>query len=106
MTATRLPIVDAVNQSIRRKSSEHHGMCRSDSRTGEQGDGDFGVAHVDGNPVAFLDPKRLQHVGELFAFAIQLRVRVRVRTLRPVRPPRSARLCSFSRFARGDREQL
>ena len=67
--------MNAIDQRIGRKSAENHGMRRADAGAGQHGDRQLGRhAHVDRDAVAFLDPKRLQHVGELLHFAMQLLV--------------------------------
>src|ERR1700687_2006144 len=48
-------------------------MRGADARAGQHGDGQLrSHAHVDGHPIAFSDPKRLQDVGKLLHFAMQL----------------------------------
>src|SRR6266550_1480868 len=50
-------------------------MRSADAGAGQHGDGQLGChSHVDSNPVDFLYSQRLEHVSELFYFAMQLLV--------------------------------
>src|SRR5580692_161612 len=65
--------MDAVDQGVRRKSAEDHGMRRSDAGAGQHRDWElWSHAHVDGDAVTLLDSERLQGIGELLYFAMQL----------------------------------
>ena len=73
MTRDRLRVVDAIDQRVRRESAEDDRVRRADAGAGQHGDGQLRRhAHVDRDAVALLDAERLQHVGELLHFAMQL----------------------------------
>ena len=68
-------VVDAVGDGVGGESAEDDGVDGADARAGEQGDGQLGRhAHVDGDAIAFLDAERLEGVGELLHFGVELGV--------------------------------
>jgi hypothetical protein len=68
-------VVDAVGDGVGGESAEDDRVHGADARAGEQGDGQLRRhAHVDGHAVAFLDAERLEGVGELLHFDVQLGV--------------------------------
>ena len=68
-------VVDAVGDGVGGESAEDDGVDGADARAGEQGNGQLGRhAHVDGDAVALLDAERLEDVGELLHFDVQLGV--------------------------------
>ena len=60
---------------MRGKTPEDHRVHRADSCAGEHRNCEFGRhPHVNGDPVAALDSKALQHIGKLLHLHMQLAV--------------------------------
>src|SRR5215471_12686131 len=67
--------MNSVYQSIRRESAKDNRMRRSNTRTCEHRDWQLGRhAHVDDHAIALLYAQRLENVGELLDFAMELLV--------------------------------
>src|SRR5579872_5954485 len=72
-----LRVVDAVDESVGRKSSEDNGVGGADAGAGQHGNGQFGGhAHVDGHAVTFFHAQGFQNVGEFLHFAVELLIGV------------------------------
>src|SRR6185369_6224403 len=70
-----LRVVNAVDEGVGGASAEHHRVRRANAGAREHSDRKFRRhAHVDGDPVAFLNPERLQKIGELLDFLVELLV--------------------------------
>ncbi len=64
-----------VLKGLRAESAENDGMDGADAGAGEHGDGQLGDhGHVDGDPVALLDPQALQDVCELVHVPVEVPV--------------------------------
>ncbi len=83
-----LGIVNAIDKRVGGESAEDHRVRRADAGAGQHGDGQLrSHAHVDGDAIAFLYAQRLQHIGELLHFTMQLLIGQSA-NLRPARSPR------------------
>ena len=72
---SRLAIVDAAGERIRREATEHDRMDGADARASEHGVSGFrNHGQVDGDAVAALDAVRLEHVGEAADLSVQLAI--------------------------------
>ena len=70
-----LLVVDAIAQRLGAEAAEHDAVHRADARAGEHRDGQLGdERQVDGDAIALLDAERLQDVGELADFAVEIEV--------------------------------
>src|SRR5581483_187315 len=70
-----LGVEDAVPQRVRREAAEDDRVGRSEPGAGQHGDHELGHhPHVDGDPVALLDPERRQGVGRPAHLLVELPV--------------------------------
>jgi len=70
-----LAVLDASRQGIRRKTAEDDGVDDADAGAGQHGYRQFrDHGKIDGGPVTFPKPQRLQNIGKLADFFMQLPV--------------------------------